>query len=112
MNDSGHSTIEALAALGLLGIAGAALLHSIASASGMRAVSTSGLEASSIAASTVEYLVTGNDTPPTIDPQFERSWSIEPVEGHPGLARYEVVVEWRAKQPEAVELRGYLWLDP
>jgi len=109
MTERGYSTIEALVALGLLGIVGAALLHTLAISTGLRASSSRGMQASAIAASTVEYLASGNESPPAIDETFERSWTSDEVAGHPGLVEYEVVVEWSGRRPETLELRGYLW---
>ncbi len=109
MTERGCGTVEALVALGLLGIVGAALLHTLATSTGLRASSSRGLQASAIAASTIEYLGSGNQSPPPIDQAFERSWTSDPVADHPGLIEYEVVVEWSGRQPERLELRGYAW---
>lgn len=104
----GLSTIEALVALSLLGIATASLLHTVANATRARATSSGGLRATNVALSVIEHLRVGSETIPPLAEGFEHEWNVAPVDGHPELLQYEVTVRWEEDRRQ-LTLEGLLW---
>jgi len=105
----GSTTMEALVALGLLGIVSGSLLHTLANSTGTRATSAAWLHATTVGASIVEYLRAGTKDIPVVRDGFEQSWSTEPIPGHPGLTRYQVIIRWQSGRAESLTLEGLFW---
>ena len=101
----GFTVIEAVVATGLLATFVLATTDVLIAAQRARAASEWRLLATQCAADGVEQLRVGQ-TPGPLDASlgFERSTTVAPWDGHPGLVRIDVTVAWAGATPGHVTL--------
>ena len=109
---AGMSTIEALVSVALLGLIGSSLMHSLAQAMSIRAISSRHLQAAEQAMSTVERLRSGDRALPPPRDGFESDWQVQPLAEPAGLARFSVTLRWQESGPRQLTLEGLMWSPP
>ena len=104
-NGGGFTVIEAVVATGLLATFVLAVTDTLITAQRARAASEWRLRATQYAADGVEQLRVGQ-VPRPLDASLglDRSVTVAPWAGHPGLARIDVTVAWTGATPGRVTL--------